>query len=176
MTFMRPRILLALPIALAALVPGFRTTPAAHADYGRAIYQIAISQNCNNPTLCAAQGGTGGFWGWIAVNNDGTIDAELTGCGHTVGGGGPGTAGAGHTSIDGTWTYGPGPLGPGTELYATSETDVSMGRFPGSVTIPSEYADTGIPLVPGHYSTTQILGFSAPGIHFMIQVTYIPPK
>lgn len=160
--------------AAAALLPAARMVPAAHADYGRAIYQIAISEDCNNATLCDSQGGTGGFWGWVAVNSDGTADAELTGCGHTVGGGGPGLAGAGHTSIDGTWTTGTGPFGP--ELYITSETDVSTGRYPGTVVIPSEYMDTGIPLVPGHYSTQDLLGFSAPGVTFMIQVNYIPPK
>ncbi len=45
----------------------------------------------------------GGFWGWAEFDRfaDGSItgDAEFAGCGHTTGGG-PGSADAGHSSVD----------------------------------------------------------------------------
>ena len=36
--------------------------------------------------------------------------------------------------------------------------------------------DTGIPATPGHYDTSEILGFSAPGISFQLQVAFRPAK
>src|SRR5206468_933070 len=92
-------------------------------------------------------------------------DAELAGCGHTVGGGG---AGAGHESIDATsWVIGPGRAGPRT-FFLTGGTVTFTGH--GSpVTQPlttddnppapdgsnlasaSNPLDTGIPADPGHY-------------------------
>jgi hypothetical protein len=36
--------------------------------------------------------------------------------------------------------------------------------------------DTGIPATPGHYDTSQILGFSARGIAFHLQVAFRPAK
>jgi hypothetical protein len=37
--------------------------------------------------------------------------------------------------------------------------------------------DTGIPAVPGHYSTDEILGFEAPpGVAIQIQVAFRPAK
>ena len=44
-------------------------------------WQVAVSSNCNSPSLCG--GGFGGFWGWVEFDRfgDGTItgDGELTG-------------------------------------------------------------------------------------------------
>lgn len=170
---LRPRLLLAIPLALCAMAPGLRAVPA-HADYGRAIYQIAISENCDNASICGGQ--LGGFWGWGALYSDGTGDAQFAGCGHTIGGGGPFLAGASHEDQNITWVRGDGPLGPGTELYVTSETDTFTGHgTPQTMTIPHEYFDTGVPLVPGHYNTQDIMGFTAPGVSFQIQVTYVAP-
>jgi hypothetical protein len=66
-------------------------------------WQIGLSFNCNNLSYPDCQNPEtglselGGFWGWVEFDRfaAGTItgDAELTGCGHTIGGGG---AGAGH--------------------------------------------------------------------------------
>lgn len=175
MRFVQPRLFVALALAVGAMATGVRATPA-HADYGRAIYQDAISFNCDSPTLC--QGSTGGFWGWAAFNADGTGSAQFAGCGHTVGGGGPGSAGAGHTDQDFTWVAGNGPFGPGTEAFLTSETDTFTGHgTPQTITIPKEYVDSGFPLVPGHYNAQVLFGTQAPpGMNFEIQVTYIPPK
>lgn len=89
----------------------------------------------------------------------------MTGCGHTVGFGGPGLAGAGHQSVDFTWV-----LGQNGDFIITSETDVFTGHgTPQTLTIPSEYSDSGVPLYPGHYSL-----HPAPGVSTNIQVTYIP--
>jgi hypothetical protein len=57
----------------------------AKADYGPlAECQVALPMNCNNPSFCGSD--LGGFWGWAVFNTDGTADAELTDCGHLVGG------------------------------------------------------------------------------------------
>ena len=54
-------------------------------------------------------------------------DAQLTGCGHTVGGiGGPGGAGAGHFAIDLHSWY----IGPNGDFWATGETDTFVGHGP----------------------------------------------
>jgi hypothetical protein len=38
------------------------------------------------------------------------------------------------------------------------------------------HMDTGVPAVPGPYSTSDIFGFSAPGIAVQIQVAFRPAK
>ena len=173
--------LLVLAAAVAALAaPSWPGAHPVHADYGKATYQIAISQNCDNLTVCGPF--LGGFWGWAALqgpaDGPGTGDAEFTGCGHTIGGGGPGLAGAGHQSQNVTWTVAPGSAGPRT-LFVTSEIDVFTGHGGGSVTIPSEYSDVGVPLpaVAGtsiHVSGADVFGTRIPGVSFMIQVTRLP--
>ena len=54
---------------------------------------------CYVPDFCGDE--LGGFWGWVEFDRwaDGSItgDGEFAGCSHTVGGGGPGSAGAGHS-------------------------------------------------------------------------------
>jgi hypothetical protein len=143
----------------------------ARADYGPlAQYQLGISQNCNNPSFCGPD--LGGFWGWAVFNTDGTADAELTGCGHLQGAGGPNTAGAGPFHADAQWF-----IGLNGDFWVFNETDTFIGRGGTQVvtTIPPQ--DTGIPATPGHYSTSDILGFVAPpGVSFQIQVTKIPNR
>lgn len=176
--------------------------PAAHAEgTGSAdnVWQIGLSENCNNASACASNGGTGGFWGWaefdqptaMAPNSGNSADAQLTGCGHTVGGvGGPGGAGAGHMSMDATsWVIGPGSAGPatflitgGTQTFNTQGGQVTMpittdGNPPASdgsnVASPTNPYDTGIPAVPGHYNTADVFGpFTPPGISVEVQVSY----
>jgi hypothetical protein len=36
--------------------------------------------------------------------------------------------------------------------------------------------DTEITAVPGHYSTSDVFGFTAPGVAFQAQVTFRPAK
>ncbi len=162
---------LAAPTALSAPLAG-------HAYGNLALWQIAISGNCDNPSLCGAPFGTGGFWVWAEFDSGNTGDATVTDCGHLVGG--PTavqeTGGAQHFNINITsWMIAPGSAGPRT-FFITSEVDTITGRTGGPpvvITIPSENFDTGVPAVAGHYSTTQILGFSAPGVSFQLQVVQL---
>ncbi len=180
---------LAVPTAVSAPLVG-------HAYGNLALWQIAISGNCNNPSLCAATFGTGGFWVWAEFDSDNTGDVTVTDCSHLVGG--PTavqqTAGAQHVNIDITsWKIAPGTAGPKT-FIVTSEVDTITGRtggppvvitipsesfdtgvpaVAGHYSIPSESFDTGVPAVAGHYSTNQILGFSAPGVSFQLQVVQL---
>ena len=161
------RKLLALITVLACLgVVGPVT--AASADYGpTAQYQIAFSFNCNNPGFCGADQ-LGGFWGWAVFNTDGTADAELTGCGHIKGFGG----GAQHFDADVDGWF----IGPNGDFFTVNETDTFVGRTTGTQFLPGPN-DTGIPAAPGHYSTSELLGFTPPpGVAFQVQVVKIPNR
>src|SRR5262245_749424 len=88
--------------ALILVVGGLAGSTAAQAYGGGTTHdtwQIGISGNCNNPSYCGEE--LGGFWGWVEFDRfaDGTItgDAQVTGCGHFLGGGG---GGAGHADVD----------------------------------------------------------------------------
>jgi hypothetical protein len=141
------------------------------------MWQVGISFNCNNPDLCGEQ--LGGFWGWVEFDRsaDGTVtwgDAELAFCGHTVGGGGPGSAGASHIRIEiESWTIAPGSAGPETFFASGEQTVFVQGQK-----LTSDFADmdTGVPAVAGHYSTEDLFGFTAPGVAFVIQVAFRPAK
>jgi hypothetical protein len=153
----------------------------AKADYGPlAVYQIAISQNCNNPGFCGPE--LGGFWGWAVFNSDGTADAELTGCGHLQGGPGGGGGGAQHMSIDATgWFIAPSSEDPSINTFWVSHEEVTFTGHGKPVTLtdpePPYPSDTGIPATPGHYSTSDLLGFTPPpGVSFQIQVVKIPNR
>jgi hypothetical protein len=146
--------------------------------YGRlAQYQITISENCNNPSSCGPN--LGGFWGWAEFDTDGTADAQLTGCGHMQGGG-P-AAGAQHFSADAqNWFIAASSSDPTVmDFWVANETDRFTGRSggpPTSIFVPAPM-DTGIPATPGHYSTMDVLGFSAPpGVSIQIQVVKIPNR
>lgn len=171
---MKRRAWLAAIVAGAAIVAVGVTASTAAAYGSAAQWQITISANCNNPSLCG--GGGGGFWVWAEFDNDGTGDATVTGCGHLV----PahGIAGADHINIEmHSWTIAPGSAGPLT-FFVTSETDTFVGHGPPQVVdFPSENFDTGVPAVPGHYSiAAQVFGFSGPGVTFQMQVVQIPGK
>jgi hypothetical protein len=166
--------------AAAAVLPvGFAAPAGAYGGgAGHDMWQIGFSFNCTNPApgACDFNGGTGGDWGWVEFDRsaDGIQtwgDGQTAFCFHTIGGGG---AGAGHSSLDITsWTIAPGSGGPQTFFASGTETDSFRGMTQ-TITFTSE--DTGIPAVPGHYDTSQILGFSAPGIAFHLQVAFRPAK
>ena len=165
-------------VAAAAAVLALSMSPA-NAYGGGAnhdMWQIGLSFNCNNPDVCGDE--VGGFWGWVEFDRsaDGTQtwgDAELTGCTHTVGGGG--FAGAGHSSIEvESWTIEPGSAGPQTFFASGEQTDSFRGD---KTTFDITHEDTGISAVPGHYSTSGILGMSPPpGVAIQIQVAFRPAK
>jgi hypothetical protein len=80
----------------------------------------------------------------------------------------PASADAGHTSFDVTsWTI----SAPGTFVASGTETDTFRGM---KETHPFTNEDTGIPATPGHYNTTNVLGFTAPGVAIQIQVAFRP--
>ena len=144
------------------------------AAYGSAAqWQIGLSFNCNNPSICGSQ--LGGFWGWAEFDNDGTADAQLTDCQHLQGGR---AAGAHHVSVDvpaGGWY-----IGSNGDFFVTSEVDTITGRTGGPpvvITVASENMDTMIPASPGHYSSQTLFGSAAPpGANFEIQVVLIPGR
>jgi hypothetical protein len=173
----RLRVLVASFAATAALL-GVMLSPVGAYGGGanHDMWQVGLSFNCNNPGFCGPE--LGGFWGWVEFDRsaDGQQtwgDAELTGCSHTVGGGG--FAGASHLSIEITsWTIAGGSAGPQTFFASGIETDSFRGN---KVTFPVSNIDTGIPAIPGHYSTSEILGFDPPpGVAFQIQVAFRPAK
>jgi len=43
-------------------------------------------------------------------------------------------------------------------------------------TLTLSNADSGITAIPGHYSTSDVLGFTAPGVSFQEQVTSRPAQ
>ena len=143
---------------------------------GHDMWQIGISFNCNNPDFCGSN--LGGFWGWAELDRsvDGTVtwgDAQLTGCTHSVGGGG--FAGAAHISqeID-SWTIEPGSAGLQTFFASGEETDSFRGV---TLTSPFTHMDLGVSAVPGHYTASDIFGFDPPpGVAIQIQVAFRPAK
>lgn len=188
-----PRTLVAIAISVAtgATVIGLPST--AYAGYGaggtRDVWQVSISGNCDNPAVCGAD--LGGFWGWVefdaAAGQDttGTGDAQFTGCGHVRGGGGPGTAGAGHVALDGlAWHVVPAdpqnaPPGAQTTFAIDSYTITGVGHGqPFTATAPSGdpgvdgfLGDSSIPVQPGHYAL-----HPAPGVSEMVNVTFHPAQ
>jgi hypothetical protein len=169
---MRRLILMVAALAAAALLGVGVASPAGAYGGGanHDMWQIGLSFNCNNPSICGDE--LGGDWGWAEFDRsaDGTQtwgDAQTTFCGHTIGGG---EAGAGHTSIDITsWTI----SDSGTFVASGTQTESFRGMTQTS-TFTDE--DTGIPATPGHYNTTDVLGFSAPGVAIQIQVAFRPAK
>lgn len=167
------RRLLVLMAAIAAAV-GLSASPANAYGGGAAhdMWQVGLSFNCNNPDVCGAD--LGGFWGWVEFDRsvDGKQtwgDAELAFCAH-----GGDLTGAGHESIEiESWTIEPGSAGPKTFFVSGEETDTFRGS---KTTYDITHEDTGISAVPGHYSTTDVLGIKAPGVAVQIQVAFRPAK
>jgi hypothetical protein len=174
-------LVLAALSAAAALAAGFASSASAYGGgSGHDMWQVGLSFNCNNPSYCGADE-LGGFWGWAEFDrySDGSItgDAEFAGCGHTTGGGGPGSAGAGHTSVDVTAAHiGPGGPDdpPGVSVFYIDH-NVVTGSFQGQkqtmVDDPEFLGDSGIVADPGHYSF-----HPAPGVAGVEQVAFRPAK
>jgi hypothetical protein len=165
-------------LVLAVALAGFMASPVGAYGGGadHDMWQVGVSFNCNNPDFCGDS--LGGFWGWAEFDRsvDGTStwgDGELAGCTHSVGGGG--FSGASHLSFDiESWTIEPGSAGPQTFFISGEQTDSFRGD---KVTVDVADFDTGISAVPGHFSTSDVLGFDPPpGVAIQIQVAFRPAK
>jgi len=164
--------------AAAALAGGLASSANAYGGgAGHDTWQIGLSFNCTNPLSSFCQNPEtglpelGGFWGWVEFDRfaNGTItgDAQLTGCGHTTGGGGPGSAGAGHEDVDITAAH----------LVAAGPDDPNFGTpgaqvfYVDSASSPDLLGDSGIPAEAGHYSF-----HPAAGVAFDLQVAFRPAR
>ena len=170
------RRLVGLVAAIAAML-ALSSSPASAYGGGAAhdMWQVGLSFNCNNPAFCDE---LGGFWGWVEFDRSADRtqtwgDAQFAFCAHSGAGGG--FAGAGHTSIEiESWTIAAGSAGPQTFFASGEETDSFRGT---SMTFDFTNEDTGVSAVPGHYSTSDVLGFTAPpGVAIQIQVAFRPAK
>jgi hypothetical protein len=175
MVLLRHLRVLALTAALVAVWAIGGAAPAA-ADYGNSggnvqLYQVTASGNCNNPDFCGNN--LGGFWAWAVMNQDGTFDAEVTGCGHLADAHAPGLQGSQHFQVDGHYII--ADLGPGLGLWLVivDEVQTASGGSLGTgtvITIPSEFMPIG-PAAKAKLSTVDFFGFSGPGVSFNVTVT-----
>jgi hypothetical protein len=160
-------IAIAVLIAFALL---FSLAPGKVLAYGNtAIYQVGISGNCDNPAICGQD--LGGFWGWAEFDQGGTGDATIAGCGHLISAGPVHAAGADFAFYDiSSWW-----VDKTTHTFMINATVTFTGKNPPP---PQQITgfDTGIPAAPGHYNTKDLLGFSAPGVNFQMQVAQIPNR
>jgi hypothetical protein len=171
-------LILAVFTAAAALAGGVASSAKAYGGgASHDTWQVGLSFNCTNPLSSFCQNPEtglpelGGFWGWVEfdrwANGAITGDAQLTGCGHTTGGGGPGSAGAGHEDVDITAAH----------LVAAGPDDPNFGTpgaqvfFVDSASSPDLLGDSGIPAEAGHYSF-----HPDPGVAFNLQVAYRPAR
>jgi hypothetical protein len=179
---MRKAVLLVAVVATATatLALGVGSAGAYGGDGSMGVYQIGVSFNCDNRTLCVdpttGQPSLGGFWGWLELDNataDGQSgiggDGQFAGCGH-----GGGFNGAGHTSYDiDTWWIAPDPQNNYLPTFFASgtETDTFRGQsqsFPFS-------GSTGIPAFSVHRPILQFFGVpTPPGMSINVQVSYKP--
>jgi hypothetical protein len=162
------------------------STTAAFA-YGKAdnpVAQVTLSANCDNPSfpMCAPQSqggvGLGGIWVWSELDantgstTSGTMDATVAECGHTVGGGGPGSAGAGGGRDPfGTWQIEPS-LGAAMSANPLAHPFYDPSTYQGSVYLMDFFPGSGnqdfvaaVPTQQGHYSQ-----HPAPGVSIQTQV------
>ena len=173
---MKRLLMLAALAGIASLAGGLSTSAKGYGG-GAAhdMWQVGLSFNCNNAAFC--EDGLGGFWGWAEFDrfSDGSItgDAEFAGCGHTTRGGGPGEAGAGHSSVDITAAHiGPGGPDdpPGVNVFYIDHNVVTssfQGQTVTKVDDPEFLGDSGIPSDAGHYSF-----HPAAGVAGEVQVAY----
>ncbi len=170
------KLLATLPIALLAITI-LSLVPVTHAYGNSALWQVTLSFNCDNPSLCGGNSNVGGFWGWVEFDSGSQGDATLTGCGHVVGGtGGPFTAGAGHANIQITsWDVTTVSFAPVPFLTIELGSATFSGAGTGSpVTVPFVGPFPLAPAAPGHYSSLSVFGIQAPpGTNFEITVVQL---
>ena len=153
---------------LACLVTAFAILFAASSTVFAAtpVYQIAFSNNCNNPSVCfdpSIAGSLGGDWGSVRLNSDGTGAAQLTMATHSSP---PIPNGAQHLTLVLTWiettTPPPGPL------IATDPKGNYLVISVANVPLPPLVT----PATPGHYKVQGAM-FGMQGVNFMLQINAI---
>ena len=177
----RSGVLVVLVAAFAAIGGALGTGKAlayGHAD--QPVAQVEISGNCDNPSFffCSNVVGVGGVWAWAELDNVASsevpgwneMDATAAFCGHTQGGGGPGSAGGGGGPDPfGVWQEYPN-LGAALAANPNAEPLLFLGGgnpYTGAVYVldffPGSGADDFMPIVPvaqGHYSAHPVSGVS----------------
>jgi hypothetical protein len=180
----RSFLTLAALAASAALAAGFAASAGAYGGgASHDTWQVGLSFNCNNPSSSFCQNPEtgspelGGFWGWIEFDRfaNGTItgDEQVTGCGHTTGGGGQGSAGAFHADVDITSAH-LGPPQPDDPNFGTPGAQVfyiDSNVVNGEPNVADFLGDSGVPAEPGHFSF-----HPDPGVSGNIQVAFRPAR
>ena len=152
-------------VTVAALMVGAASTASAS---GGAAYQIAFSNNCNNPSVpaCApppASFGLGGDWGSVRLNSDGTGTAEFTTANHRT----PGIpTGATHFSLVVRWYATPTPP------YPSVAPDPNGSYLVITVVNIPDLGALVTPATPGHYKF-QGAQLGMPGVNYMVQINAI---
>jgi len=148
-----------------ALVLGAALTASAS---GGAAYQIAFSNNCNNPSVAAcapppASFGLGGDWGSVRLNADGTGTAQFATANHRT----PGIpTGATHFSLVVSW------YGTPTPPYPSVAPDPNGSYLVITVVNIPSLGSLVTPATPGHYKF-QGAQFGMPGVNYMVQINSI---
>jgi hypothetical protein len=169
---LRRSVLLVAALAAAALLAvGFASPAGAYGGgAGHDVWQVGISGNCNNPSFCGDE--LGGFWGWVEFDRSATGaitgDAQLTGCGHFLGGGG---GGAFHSDVDIISAH-IGPSQPDDPNFPDGQVFYVDHNVVNGVPDDENFlGDSGIPVEAGHYSFHPMAG-----VAFMIQVSFRPAR
>ena len=149
--------------------------PAPAAAYGTDhLYQVTLSYNCLNSTICASTPfGIGGIWGWLEPDAGGAADGQLLFQGHqnadpTLNGTGKSISIQGYTTVNC-----PG-LNPLCGVVALEEppTDPNNNYFVFFVTFRTAGGDIQLPIAtpatPGQYNQ-----HFAPGVFVTATVTKV---
>lgn len=161
--------------------------------YGAAdqpLAQVEISGNCNNATLCPDLiGEEGGLWIWAELDQTpdpnmpgwNTTDYTISGCGHTVGAGGPGLAGAGGGPGQGDWRLVSSVLVAVNDGFLPMDLQVTDGSVdfntPYYEILLNDGPPVAVPATQGHYSVAGLTYdpetgamSTYPGISFQTEV------
>ena len=157
---MHPRALIACLVTLMAMVVGAATTASASGGY-----QIAFSNNCNNPSACTPPPGgpgLGGDWGAVRLNPSGTGTAEFTSANHQT----PGIpTGATHFALVLSWAV-------SQTAGAQSVAPDPNGNYLVITVVNYPLGSLVTPATPGHYRF-QGAQVGIPGVNFMVQINPI---
>ena len=136
-------------VTLLAIAATLSMTGTAAAYGTEHVYQITLSENCQNPSACVASAsnpfGIGGIWGWIEPDSDGTAEAAIEFQGHQNAN--PFLNGSGHITGTGSrWSIFASPTPP---PFTPPDPN---GMYIG-VSLQSPFGPimVAFPATPGHY-------------------------